>query len=426
MQFTKDYPLLSSVGAQGISSLLTPKPSGVSGPKYKSYTGNFQASTPSTAFYNPIYKPTAYAVGGPVEQMAAQNAVGGNTMYPQAGLQTPMYSNPQLSRPMASNVVSPTGDVAVDPYTGEQKFADGGVTDNTDAADAADAQQAANNRRLMGIKTAQDTAATMEDLKSYNAKGMTAGKGYSKIQQTYSPFTAANKEYTAMAKKYGIPVAPMPKTSIDLSGSTEDTDFADGGIAQEAANTRYNLMTRSSYNQPQYRPQSPNIPFNRFDAMRGMNGPAYNQQQPQNAQFDNDHNNNMPNQYGNMGMGGAPNQMGQAANIQGQMGSMMGHANGGIMHGLGGYSDGGHLLKGPGDGVSDSIPAVIGDKQPARLADGEFVVPARIVSELGNGSTEAGARQLYAMMERIQKGRKKSIGKDKVAVNSKASKYLPK
>jgi hypothetical protein len=92
---------------------------------------------------------------------------------------------------------------------------------------------------------------------------------------------------------------------------------------------------------------------------------------------------------------------------------------------LGGYSDGGRLLKGPGDGVSDSIPASIGNRQPARLADGEFVVPARIVSELGNGSTEAGARKLYAMMDRVQKSRKKSVGKGKVAVDSKASKHLP-
>jgi hypothetical protein len=98
---------------------------------------------------------------------------------------------------------------------------------------------------------------------------------------------------------------------------------------------------------------------------------------------------------------------------------------GGIAYHLGGYSDGGRLLKGPGDGVSDSIPATIGRKQPARLADGEFVIPARIVSELGNGSTEAGARQLYAMMDRVQHGRKKSIGKGKVAVNSKANKHLP-
>jgi len=99
-------------------------------------------------------------------------------------------------------------------------------------------------------------------------------------------------------------------------------------------------------------------------------------------------------------------------------------ASGGISH-LGDYSDGGRLLKGPGDGVSDSIPGIIGDKQPARLADGEFVVPARIVSELGNGSTEAGARKLYAMMDRVQQARGQTVGKGKVAKNSRADKYLP-
>jgi hypothetical protein len=93
---------------------------------------------------------------------------------------------------------------------------------------------------------------------------------------------------------------------------------------------------------------------------------------------------------------------------------------------LGGYSDGGRLLKGPGDGVSDSIPATIGrNKRPARLADGEFVVPARIVSELGNGSTEAGARKLYAMMDRVQKARGRTTGKRRVAANTRSEKYLP-
>jgi hypothetical protein len=106
-------------------------------------------------------------------------------------------------------------------------------------------------------------------------------------------------------------------------------------------------------------------------------------------------------------------------------GGLLSLARGGSMSHLGDYSDGGRLLRGPGDGVSDSIPATIGNKRPARLADGEFVVPARIVSELGNGSTEAGARKLYAMMDRIQKGRKKSIGKGRVAVNSRADKLLP-
>jgi hypothetical protein len=106
-------------------------------------------------------------------------------------------------------------------------------------------------------------------------------------------------------------------------------------------------------------------------------------------------------------------------------GGLTAFAHGGLGS-LGNYSDGGRLLRGPGDGVSDSIPATIGKaKRPARLADGEFVVPARIVSELGNGSTEAGARKLYAMLARIQAGRKKSIGRGKVAANSRMDKYLP-
>jgi len=107
-------------------------------------------------------------------------------------------------------------------------------------------------------------------------------------------------------------------------------------------------------------------------------------------------------------------------------GGMIGYAVGGGIGSLGSYSDGGRLLKGPGDGVSDSIPATIGRKQqPARLADGEFVVPARIVSELGNGSTDAGAKKLYAMMDRVQRARGKTTGKNKVAANSRADKYLP-
>jgi hypothetical protein len=108
--------------------------------------------------------------------------------------------------------------------------------------------------------------------------------------------------------------------------------------------------------------------------------------------------------------------------------SLMSYAQGGLSglpSNLGGYSDGGRLLRGPGDGVSDSIPATIGEDQPARLADGEFVFPARIVSELGNGSTEAGARALYKMMDRIQAARGRTTGKNQVAVNSNATKYLP-
>jgi hypothetical protein len=162
-----------------------------------------------------------YAMGGQVEQMAAMNAVGANTGYPMANLQTPMYSNPTMQRPEATNVIAPSADAGVGAYTGEQRFRSGGMSH------------------------------------------------------------------------------------------------------------------------------------------------------------------------------------------------------------LGDYSDGGRLLKGPGDGVSDSIPASIGNRQPARLADGEFVVPARIVSEIGNGSTEAGARKLYAMMDRVQKARRRTVGKNQVARNTKAEKLLP-
>jgi hypothetical protein len=107
-------------------------------------------------------------------------------------------------------------------------------------------------------------------------------------------------------------------------------------------------------------------------------------------------------------------------------GGLLALARGGVSRfNLGDYSDGGRLLRGPGDGVSDSIPATIGKKRPARLADGEFVIPARIVSELGNGSTEAGARKLYAMMDRVQKARRNTTGKNKVAKDTRAAKYLP-
>jgi hypothetical protein len=101
-------------------------------------------------------------------------------------------------------------------------------------------------------------------------------------------------------------------------------------------------------------------------------------------------------------------------------------ASGGIMQSsLGGYAAGGNprLLKGPGDGMSDNIPATINRRQPARLADGEFVIPADVVSHLGNGSTEAGAKQLHAMMDKVRKAR---TGNPKQGKQIKPQKYMPK
>jgi hypothetical protein len=85
------------------------------------------------------------------------------------------------------------------------------------------------------------------------------------------------------------------------------------------------------------------------------------------------------------------------------------------------YAKGGYL-NGQGDGMSDSIPATIEGKQPARLADGEFVVPADVVSHLGNGSSKAGSKRLYKMLDKVRRAR---TGHTKQGKQIKADKYLP-
>jgi hypothetical protein len=106
------------------------------------------------------------------------------------------------------------------------------------------------------------------------------------------------------------------------------------------------------------------------------------------------------------------------SNRDDSLASLMNYAQGG---GIAAMAKG-RFLRGPGDGVSDSIPATIDGNQPAALADGEFVIPARVVSELGNGSSEAGARKLHAMMVRIQKDRR---GAKNIAANTKVDRHLP-
>lgn len=73
--------------------------------------------------------------------------------------------------------------------------------------------------------------------------------------------------------------------------------------------------------------------------------------------------------------------------------------------GLASVAPQGMYLGGPTDGMADQIPATIDNRQPAALSDGEFVLPADVVSHLGNGNSDAGAKQLYGMMDRIRKAR---------------------
>ena len=297
------------------------------------FTEKYTALTPYEA-PGPEYRKAAngglmgMAVGGPVETMAAQNAVGANTGYPMAGINTAMYSNPMVQRPEATNVISPSGDAGVGAYSGEQRFADGGTT----------TQRATENPGLLKKILPHDQLS-----------------GY---QYSYNPQTM---QFT--------------QTGGPSAGRVT------GGMSSSAAAPA--MTAKSAYTPPPI--------------------PAYQTPEQQ------------------LGLESFYPMMEQRLAA---IGASQGYAGGGLPN-LGDYSDGGRLLKGPGDGVSDSIPAVIGKRQPARLADGEFVVPARIVSEIGNGSTEAGARKLYAMMDRVQKARGKTVGKNKVAANTRSEKYLP-
>jgi hypothetical protein len=286
---------------------------------------------------------SAYAVGGPVEQMAAMNSVGANTGYPMANLQTPVYSNPTMQRPEATNVIAPSGDAGVGAYTGEPRFAEGGEA-----------------KTEGGYKYSYDPN-TMQ------------------FTQLQTP--------TIVPGRGGVVGGIMGNLGTKVSGGTVMPAVNPMSVQQVAP------ISIPSYQTP--------------EQQLGLTGFYDRMSQPQ---------------LGLSDLSGFYNAMNQK--LAGYGGYAKGGNVGGESH-LGDYSDGGRLLKGPGDGVSDSIPASIGGRQPARLADGEFVIPARIVSELGNGSTEAGARKLYAMMERVQATRKKSIGKKKVAVNSKADKHLP-
>jgi hypothetical protein len=317
------------------------------------------------------------AVGGKVEEMSAANAIGANTGYPMANLQTPMYSNPMMSRAMPTNVISPSGDVGVNSYTGEQRMASGGSTDTKYSYDpetmkytqATTSTPAANN--LMG----NPLVSGMLGLAPYMR---TMGGGY----------------------VGGIPGATF--------GARASALFADPGkyiFGQQPAVTTETLGGMAA----------PYMPPSGLAAADTSMVPNIQLQPQQNVDQQ-------------LGLQAFYPMMEQQLAMKGSNLQAQGYAEGGTANGgysLGSYSDGGRLLRGPGDGVSDSIPASIGDHQPARLADGEFVVPARIVSEIGNGSTEAGARKLYAMMDRVQKARKKTVGKSKVAVNTKADKLLP-
>lgn len=332
-----------------------------------------------------------FAGGGPVEAMSNANAIGANTGFPQAYLHNNAYATPYQT-PISQNVLTGAGDVSVDPYTGEQRMAAGGVSYDPKTQQYSKGISEALRPENRDVNIYNDTGgpgsaggnstSSSPGTDNGSPTGSVIGDaGYAISNQSISPIAAA------IAGAMMDAMSPTSNVSVNaVNGMDSSSDAAAAAAAASAAAGG--------------------------EGAPGMGGDGPG-----------------PSSVGDSGAagGGGGGAVGEA---RGGLSPYFTHhmATGGISdagYNLGGYSDGGRLLRGPGDGVSDSIPAVIGKKQPARLADGEFVVPARIVSELGNGSTEAGARKLYAMMDRIQAARGKTVGKGRVAKNSRSEKYLP-
>ena len=322
------------------------------------YSGPLSKFTYNPSTYTP-YTYKPYAAGGPVEAMSNENAIGANTGYPQADIQHGAYATPWQT-PISRNVVADAGDTGVDQMTGLERMARGGVArfDGGGEANGGDS-------------------------------GAAAGEGDTGIAalgpMMYSP-------------------AIMSSSLVDPAAAYATSQPA---IDMSRQNFQNFLARYQNYPITEAASAAPAV-----SDMPGQPGPtmAELERTPGNQYY--------IDPYGRMGNNqdwlGTPSGSGGA-----KAGGLM--ASGGIAN-LGGYSDGGRLLKGPGDGMSDNIPANISGKQPARLADGEFVVPADVVSGLGNGSTDAGAKQLYKMLDKVRSAR---TGTKKQGKQIKPEKYTP-
>jgi hypothetical protein len=304
--------------------------------KYK-MSPDFQASNAQPNVYKPTYAAAGgiMQAGGPVEQMS-MNAIGGNQGYPQSGLPYSGYASPTAS-PIPQNVVQGGAqDVGINPQTGQERFAQGGVAHF----------RRGGNRNLA------------DSLDFY--KSMTEPRG---------------------GKGYSGKSDPGASYAADIYYDMDpDTRYQDALTAAQIRQAKINK--RSNVEPPVAKRPTPMGQLNL---------------RPPGA---------------------------QAAAAGSSLDPEMA-AQGGIMHSsLGGYAAGGNprLLKGPGDGMSDNIPATIANKQPARLADGEFVIPADVVSHLGNGSTEAGAKRLHEMMNKVRKAR---TGNSKQGKQINPNKFMP-
>jgi hypothetical protein len=348
--------------------------------------------------------------------MSDANAIGMNTGYPQADIRTGAYATP-FQQPISRNVIQPqfAGGGSIN-LQGTFSSGDGQGGGQTGSSNNPQPFIGNNNAPSMGLQTHQ-----FQDMRYRGGDGVTPMPGPAGDREGIpSGLQGLLKNMSMFAG--GGSVSPGGGSSSDgmlarlfaqANGQSGGSNASIGGYTYDPATGQYSGGMPIAG-----QPSGVGVPAQYANGSIG--GFSFNPATGQYTKLD-----SAPEflayQKAAAEAAAAPMDSGSSGAAAG---GLMPLAQGGISS-LGDYSDGGRLLRGPGDGVSDDIPAMIGQKQQARLADGEFVVPARIVSELGNGSTEAGARQLYSMMDRVQKARKKTVGKDRVATDSRAHKLLP-
>lgn len=396
------YGLAGSAALSLLGNMNTPKlssqPQGTNPAYIRPYTyaanptnnyptsNNGLGSTAERTYFNPtmtaqpIYKAAQGGLTPNVDFMGAG-------AYPMSQQQNPTYAVPS-QMPTSAQQVKASYEPDTNPLTGQAiAMAEGGAVDINNINPQIWNQVDSLVSRVANAQPAPAPEVTMANnpaVRAYNDAIMAkAAQTYAAPQGGLAQISQAQAQPQALAPQgYQAPQAPA--------------NFDSGLLSQwQAANPQsraYNSLTQT------YGAGIPNQA--QYDAFK-----AQKDREAQEAQ--------------NSFMGFMPQSYDGGGGAAGGLPKDFAYAGGGH---LGGYSDGGRMLKGPGDGMSDNIPASIGGKQPARLADGEFVVPADVVSHLGNGSTDAGAKRLYSMMDNVRKAR---TGSKKQGKQIKAEKYLP-